>query len=426
MTEPDIEGFLAKPVMTANGSVYAGRLSFDDVQFTGRGKDAIATFTITVRQLLDAADSGFLWTDQDVQRGVRPEISAKVPRELAVREGYPDPKIYIFSESSADEMADKLLRGFQLFINPLVWNLRPGKFEAFSDQASRKIYLYGGKVYLPDSHHRHQAILKAARIFKEAPQDYKHFDLEKQFKVDLYFLEREDEGNYFFQKNQLSTPTAKSKAYDLTTQDDLSVLAKKVIDLTPTLHANVNRVTDRLSARTPDLVTLSTLREMLRSTVDYDHLDETELEGIAKLASSFLSILAKVRPELGSLSVADRKAIRARSLVDAPIMFQGYGSLISDFISDVAHQGFAAAVDGWEEKLRKLASSIHYSEARWTGDFFDKANPAWTRLGIVRPGLTGRPTVSNTRASKLQVSRALRSVVANDPTKTTQLELIVQ
>ena len=412
--------------MTANGGIYTGRLSFDDVQFTGRGKDAMATFTITVRQLLDAADSGFLWTDQDVQRGVRPEISGKVPRELAVRDGYPDPKIYIFSESSADEMADKLLRGFQLFINPLVWNLRPGKFEAYNDHASRKIYMYGGKVYLPDSHHRHQAILKAARIYKEAPQDYKHFDLEKQFKVDLYFLKKEDEGNYFFQKNQLSTPTAKSKAYDLTTQDDLSVLAKKVIDLTPTLHANVNRVTDRLSGKTPDVVTLSTLREMLRSTVDYDHLDETELEGIAKLASSFLSILAKIRPELGVLPVTDRKAIRLRSLVDAPIMFQGYGSLISDFVSDVANQGYTVAVENWDEKLQRLAASVQYAEGSWVGDFFDKANPAWTRLGVVRPGLTGHPTVSNTRASKLQVSRALRSVVGNDHKKSTQLELIVQ
>ncbi len=34
--------------------------------------------------------------DQDVQRGIRPEVSITPPRELPVGDGYPDPELYIF------------------------------------------------------------------------------------------------------------------------------------------------------------------------------------------------------------------------------------------------------------------------------------------------------------------------------------------
>src|SRR5207253_472043 len=116
------------------------------------------------------------------------------------------------------------------FLNPLVWNLRPGSFDAYWDQKNNSIYIYQGKIYLPDSHHRQQAIIKAVNVWRSAQKDYPRFSGDRQFKVELYFLSRTDEGNYFYDKNQLPTPTAKSKAYDLTTMDDLSLLAKQVIE----------------------------------------------------------------------------------------------------------------------------------------------------------------------------------------------------
>lgn len=404
------QGFLDQPIFTASGAKYTGRLTCDDVQITGKGAEAIATFTVTARQLLDAAMSDVLWTDQDVQRGVRPEVSERVERELSLSLGYPDAKKYVFSSASADEMTEKLLHGRRVFINPLVWNLRPGSFEAYYDEAERKIYLYEGKVYLPDSHHRHQAILKASKIYKDAKGEYPSFGLDKQFKVELYFLKKQDEGNYFFDKNQLPTPTAKSKAYDLTTEDDLSVLAKKVIELSPPLQSNVNRVTDRLTSKNPDLVTLSTLRESLKSLADIKGVDETELEGLAHIASTFFRLLSEARPEINKLPINERKRIRETSLVDAPIVFQGYGALLADFGEQMSRDGLKRATDVWTRRLARLQKTEVYSEAGWSGDFFDKGNPLWLRLGVIKPGLSGHPTVSNNRAAKLQVSRALRAV----------------
>lgn len=406
-----ISGFRAKPELTSNGASYTGRLCCDDVQLTGSGQDAIATFTITARQLYDAAKAFMLWTDQEMQRGVKPEAQGNVQRELALANGYPDSKTYIFNAESADEMTEKLLHGNRLFINPLVWNLRPGTFEAFHDRDERKLYIYDGKIYLPDSHHRHQAILKAVNIYRQAPNDYPSFDLSKQFKVELYFLKREDEGNYFFDKNQRPTPTAKSKAYDLTTLDDLSVLAKRVVELTPALQSNVNRVTDRLTAGNPNVVTLSTLRETLKAAAELDGLDETELEGVAQIAAKFFGLLHQVRPEIGILPLSDRKNVRAMSLVDAPIMFQGYGALIADFGAAIARNGQSAAVCEWSEKIDRLAPGVEYEADEWRGDLFSKRNPMWSRLGILKPGLKGAPTVNNNRAAKLQVTRALRGIV---------------
>jgi len=414
MPNPNVAGFRDQPERTASGAVYTGRLCCDDVQITGDGPDVIATFTVTARQLVDAAKTEMLWTDQDVQRGVRPEVTSKVEKELSLSKGYPSPDTYVFNSEAADDMTEKLLRGQRLFINPLVWNLRPSSFDAFFDAQERKIYIYDGKIYLPDSHHRHQAILKAAAIFKSASNEYPHFDLNKQFKVELYFLKKVDEGNYFFDKNQRPTPTAKSKAYDLTSLDDLSVLAKRVIDLTPSLSGNVNRVTDRLTAQNPNVVTLSTLRETLKHAADSEGLDESEIEGFATVASGLLQLLTMVRPELGHLPLADRKQVRALSLVDAPIMFQGYSALISDFNTDVAKLGLLKATERWRSLLQKLAPTVGYTEDTWKGDFFEKANPLWNRLGIVKSGLSGRPTVSNNRAARIQTMRALRAAVANE------------
>ena len=409
-----IQGFRDDAIYTPSGGKYAGRMTCDDVQITGSGAEAIATFTVTTRQLLDAADADVLWTDQDVQRGIRPEVSERVDRELSLSQGYPNADKYVFSRESADEMTEKLLHGKRVFINPLVWNLRPGTFEAYYDEAERKIYLYDGRVYLPDSHHRHQAILKAAKIYKDAKGEYPSFGLDKQFKVELYFLKKQDEGNYFFDKNQLPTPTAKSKAYDLTTEDDLSVLAKKVIELTPSLHMNVNRVTDRLTSKNSDLLTLSTLRESLKPLADINGVDETELEGLAQIASVFFRLLSEVRPELKKLQLSDRKIIRETLLVDAPIMFQGYGALLADFSEQMSRDGLKKATEIWERRLTKLKKSQVYSEAAWCGDFFEKRNPLWHRLGVIKPGLSGHPTVSNNRAARLQVSKALRAVTEID------------
>ena len=174
------QGFLSSPPKTAKGKAVSGRFTCHDVQFTGEADDLFGTFTITARELLDVSESNLLWTDQDVQRGIKPEAT-NVPRQLSLAQGYPDQNSYIFIETNADEIAEKLLHGRKVYLSPLTWNLRPGNFEAFLNADNESLTIFSGKVFLPDSHHRHQGIIKAAKIFRDNPGDYPNFSLARQF-----------------------------------------------------------------------------------------------------------------------------------------------------------------------------------------------------------------------------------------------------
>ena len=184
----------------ARKRIYRGRFACPDVQWTGSSNDLLATFTITADELTGAAESGLLWTDQDVQRGIQPGIEPPPPRELSLADGYPDTTKYVFDAENADDIAEKLMNGEKLFLSPLVWNLRPGTFEAYWDEQERYLYLYQGRFYLPDSHHRQQAIVKAVRLWRTAPKDYPRFSGSKQFKIDLYFLKLRRRGELFLRQ----------------------------------------------------------------------------------------------------------------------------------------------------------------------------------------------------------------------------------
>lgn len=413
MTKVSIDGFLSAPKKTASNKIYRGRFTCPDVQWTGSGSDLMATFTITAEELADAAESGLVWTDQDVQRGIVPGVDPQPPREISLQAGYPDRRKYIFNESNADEMAEKLLAGDKLFLNPLIWNLRPSGFEAYWDQDSASIYLYSGRVYLPDSHHRHQAILKAVRLWRDAPRDYPKFKGDKQFKVELYFFTKEDEGNYFFDKNNRAAPTAKSKGYDLTTTDDLSLLAKMVVEKSTALSSNVNRVTDRLTATNPQVVTLSTLREMMKSFSPDPSVDFSELDGMAIVASSFFDKLASVRTELGILPLAQRRHVREELLVDSAVMMHGYAALMRQYNEDLGKHGPASANKDWTRKLEMLAASPPYRFGKWSGDLFAKSNPLWREIGVIKPGRSGgKVTVVNTGGARAMCGRVLRQLLS--------------
>jgi hypothetical protein len=406
-------GFIDRPKRHAAGGFFQGRFVCHEVQWTAEGRDLLATFTITAEELTAAADNRLLWTDQDVQRGIQPGVVPRPARELPVAEGYPDPKLYIFDAKKADDIAEKLLRGERLFLNPLVWNLRPASFEAYAAKEERDVYIYNGRVYLPDSHHRHQAIIKALRAWREAPNSYPQFSGEQQFKIELYFLSKIDEGNYFFDKNQLPKPTALSKAYDLTTLDDLSTLAKRVVQKSVALRDNVNRVTDRLSARNAQVVTLSTLREMMRTFAGTDTLDENELEGRATVAAKFYDMLSRVRPELAHLPLAERSVVRADLISDSGVMMHGYAALMRDFNDAIVRRGIRAATAEWETTLARFSPTNRYTLGRWSGDLFEKSNPLWLRLGIVKPSKDGKSlTVLNTGSARGETGRVLSQLAA--------------
>ncbi|WP_130011162.1 DNA sulfur modification protein DndB [Serinicoccus sediminis] len=400
----NVPGFLDTPKVDASGQPYVGRLLLRNVQWTDES-DLFGTVTVTLEQVADAAEGRLLWTDQAVQRGLQPTAPKNTARELPLSDGYPDAGHYIFDARNADDMTEKLLANDQLFLSPLVWNLRPGTFEAYWNEETSELHLYNGKIYLPDSHHRHQAILKAMRAYRDHETGYPKFRPGKQLKVELYLLDQNGEGDYFFDKNQRPKPTALSKAYDLTSSDDLSMLAKRVLEENPDLDRGTNRVTDRLGKKAPHFVTLSTLREAMRTFAGGTEVTETEMEGLASIAAEFFTMLAQVRPELrASTPQSDRDG----KLASAGVMFHAYAHLMRDYQSDIASLGPRAAKNKWSGALSRLAPESVVKVDQWTGDFFDVSNPEWQDSGITRLNRNNRLTVLNTGGARTAAAGVLR------------------
>lgn len=405
---PDI---LPEPIKRRGGGVYKGRFQLANPQWILNPDDRHATVSLTIRDIVTAAENGLIWTDQRVQRGVKPEREGDEPAvQLSLADGYPDVTVYVFDEEKADEITVKLLEGQDaLKLSPLVWNLRPGAFQAAVDAEGERnfLYLYKGRIYLPDGHHRHQAILKAYRTWEEAPDEYPEFDPDRAFTVDLYFMTYQEEAEYFFQKNWLPRLVARSKSYDLTEEDPPSVLAKRLIEKTPSLQGNVNRVTDQLSAANPQLLTLSTLREMMTIVVDSESMTDQEIEEIAPILSSFWELLVEVRPELGLLDATKRRDSRQKSMAGQAVTMYGYAELMHRFLSEAQDKDLDTAAAKWQKRLATLAPGKSYKSGKFQGDFFDRDNPLWEKIGVLQRTKSGRLTVSNTRQTRESMAAKL-------------------
>lgn len=405
---PDL---LPEPLARRGGGNYQGRFQIPEPQWLLNPDDLHATTAVSIRDIATAVANRLVWTDQRVQRGIRPEREGDTDVELCLDDGYPDTARYIFYPDKADDIASKLLAGQQrLHLSPLVWNLRPNHFQAALDEAiePRQMYLYRGRIYLPDGHHRHQAVVKAFRAWEEAEGDFPDFDPDRQLTLDIYFMPRQEEAEYFFSKNVLSRSVERSKSFDLTEQDTLSVLAKQVIEKAPSLARNVNRVTDRLSASNPQVITLSTLREMMKAAVGDDELTQTEIGDLSTKLAAFYEALAAVRPELKHMNVDDRRSSRRVSMASQAVVMFGYAELMRRFLEDASGADLEAALVQWSGTLEKLGPKREYRHTTgWTGDFFQRSNPLWREIGVLQETKSGGETVSNVRQTRDQAAKAL-------------------
>jgi hypothetical protein len=410
----EIDGFLPEAIEAPDGGGrYAGRLRLTNVQWVNNEDERMVTCTVTARQILDWSESSMLWTDQTMQRGIKAEAPPGTATLLPLRDGYPDPKLYVFHAEKADAMATALTEGRKLFLSPLTWNLRPGTFEAFYDPDDKSLTVYKGKVFLPDSHHRHQAIALAMRVFDESnPGECDPHLPDRQFTVNLYFMPKMDEGEFFYEKNILGTPTAKSKAYDLTDQDAAASLAKEMIRQSPSLLGNVNRVTDRLTARNRQVVTLSTLRGLVEAAVDATTIDPSTVESTGALLAEFYEMLVGVRPELGQLDLADRVRTRRDLLSDSAVMMHAYGQLAGRFIREAHEDELVEVKARWAARLAALSPGNERVVNDYPGDLFDKANPVWREEGILQLTKSGTLTVSNTRQTRARCHDVLNRAMS--------------
>jgi hypothetical protein len=125
--------------------------------------------------------------------------------------------------------------------------------------------------------------------------------------------------------------------------------------------------------------------------------------------------------------VAERRQIRNELLVDAAVMMHGYAALMRDFQTDIPRIGLSNALSEWRTKLQRFHKDVRYTQRQWSGDLFDKKNPVWGHVGVVKPGTTGgHLTVLNTGAARLASGRVLRALIAAKPAPTDLSFLMVR
>ena len=163
----------------------------------------------------------------------------------------------------------------------------------------------------------------------------------------------------------------------------------------------------------------------MKAITTTEALDEPEIEGLARVAATFYDLLAGIRPELGLMDQPDRREVRNRLIVDAAVMMHGYAALMRDFNDAISEAGLRRATKEWGVKLNRLAAHHKYSLVNWTGDLFEKQNPLWQRVGVVKPGRDGKKlTVLNTGAARSECGRVLRQLLATEGT-TSNLKFLV-
>ena len=348
-----------------------------------------------------------------MQRGVRPERQDDLPVELSLADGFPDASNYVFYPEKADAIAEKLLDGQPgLKLSPLVWNLRPGHFQAAIDETddATHMYLYRGRIYLPDGHHRHQGILKAFRLWEDAQADYPNFDSERQFTVDIYFMSRQDEAEYFFQKNWLTQQVDRSKSYDLTEQDC-------------TLSSGEGRYRQGAEPRGERQPRYGSTRgiepashhalDAARGHADGRRDRRANPAGDRRLSAPaiavFWEMLAQVRRELQKLEVDERRESRKQSMAAQAVVMHGYAQLLRRFLKDVEDGDLDSAAAEWQPKLNTLVPGNQYehSPSSWKGDFFSRENPMWQEIGVLQQTKRGGQAVSNVRQTRDQVGKVL-------------------
>jgi hypothetical protein len=96
-------------------------------------------------------------------------------------------------------------------------------------------------------------------------------------------------------------------------------------------------------------------------------------------------------------------------------MMHGYASLMGQFNSALGEKGLRNTADDWHAKMSRLSRDKKYSFGSWSGDLFEKQNPLWQRVGVVKPGKDGRKlTVLNTGAARSECGRVLRQLLSMD------------
>jgi hypothetical protein len=331
--------------------------SLENVFRTEDGPYACYDAVVTARDISQLYKTGFLKIDDNRQRGVDSVTGQR-----------------ILDDEKVDRWAEQLVKG-EAYLGQVSWNFRKDETVIEYDEPTRSLKIGAGAATIPDSGHRHMAILKAADSVAKGSA----FNLERKVSVRIYNVPASEENRIFYAMNQegkKADPTRSKWLHRLGAAKIAGALAEQC----PSLRDNVDTIRDRLSKRNPRLCAFNTLSGAFESYWgDCNPENEEALKVEVDYAVEFWNKLATVRSELGKLDITRRKRVRETLLVDSAIAISSYVAVARK----MRDRGMELSV------LDKLGNPVLIKHGA-TGedrevDLFSRENPSWEQLGILVP-----------------------------------------
>lgn len=342
--------------------------------------------SVTAGRIAELLDEEKIWVDYDYQRGVKVTTN---------RDGT-EKRTPMVDMKRVEEIAGKILSN-ELYGGALTWNMRQKEVEFEFDEIGNSISVYSGKPTIPDSNHRHQAILKVHQRIRETGYP---FDLNSyEFPLTIETLDLPGESGLFYEYNQLGKPANPTRSRFINQAALHNRLAAEV-EQGSVLKGHVEIVTNNLSKNSSKVITFNTLAKGIEKGFPY--LDESNFGEIREYLIDFVNILTIARPETGYLPLGKRLQVRTSDIGDSALIYGTYFLIAGDL------KGYS----DWRIRMKNLSKDFTYSKngETWTGDLMSRQNPIWRQTVLV-PTKSGNLSIANRTDSRNHAYDVLREVV---------------
>lgn len=347
------------------------------------GHDCYDT-TMTAREIAKAFKYGLLEVDPEHQRGLN-SVTGK----------------YILKEDKVDRWARELQEDTAIF-GQLTWNFRPEtsdiEFEA-SDPTSPGhgvLVIKDGTAHLPDSVHRHHAIVRAVDSVAAGSD----FDVNRRFSVRIWRVPVEFEDQIFYAMNMEHDKADATRSKWLAQKNVGQTLARELVRRSPDLGSdNVETVTNSLSIKNPRLAAFNTFASGFEEA--WADISTEDTEDVVAWLLRFWAKLVEVLPALKRMPLAQRQKARKESLVSSAIAIQGFIRLARRLYDEELD---LAVLEGLAED---------HAEDGQSYPFFDATNPLLQKASILVPTVNVKGETSLNVRNSHQTRRAMADVLAN-------------
>lgn len=339
---------------------------------------------VTAHDIATLFKTGFLKLDPEHQRG----------EDMVTRRP-------ILDMHKIERWAEQLIKG-EAYLGQLSWNFRREETVLKYDPDTRTLTIGAGSATIPDSYHRHRAILKAV----ESAERGSGFEGDRKFSVKIYHVPILEENRIFYAMNQEGKKADPTRSKWLQRMG-VTKLAGALVERSEHLRDNVDTVRDRISKRNPRLCAFNTLSNAFEEHwADVDVTDEEGFRTDVDYLVTFWSKLVAVRPELGKLDINRRKRVRETLLVDSALAISGYIALARKM------RGLGIGLAALERLGHKI--TVDGKQA----DYFSRENPLWEKIGVLVPGTKRDGTkvlsLRNARQSRQGMLSALAQLLGVD------------